>query len=230
MKSAEMAGSILLLSKKDVWSVQAGALAKATFGDALLWEQGTVGDAAPASFSQSEFMAVISFLSPWIIPAHVLNASKLSINFHPGSCNYPGIGCYNFALYEEAAKFGPVCHHMLPAVDTGEVIREDLFPLFSRDSVETLKLRTMVVMLAMFHDIIVMMAEGKALPVNSRQWSRKAFTRKQLNALCEITPDMNDEEKRRRIRAMTYPGYPGPYLLVGSEKQYYPVPPGPPLA
>ena len=221
---------ILLLTKQDNWSQQAGNYAKNLFGNDLLWEQGKVGDSTPATFSLPEYRAVISFLSPWIIPAQVLQKSALSINFHPGSCDYPGIGCYNFALYEQAAQFGPVCHHMLAAVDTGAVIREVLFPLLPDDSVETLKLKTMVAMFELFNEIVRVFSRGEQLPVSKRQWTRRAFRRKELDALCEITPDMSDDEKQRRIRATTYPGYPGPYLLVGKEKQYYPVPPGPPLA
>jgi len=221
---------ILLLTKNDIWSARAAESARALFGEQLIWEKGAVGDAAPPGFSLPQYRAIFSFLSPWIVPADLLEKSALSLNFHPGSCDYPGIGCYNFALYEEAAQFGPVCHHMLPKVDSGTVVKEILFPVLPSDTVETLKLNTMVAMLALFNDIMTLIAANKPLPISPRQWTRPAFTRRQLNALCEITPDMSQEEAARRIRATTYPGYPGPYLLKGSEKLYYPVPPGPALA
>jgi methionyl-tRNA formyltransferase len=225
-----MSSAVLLLTKQDRWSLQAGELARKLFGDRLIWEQGRVGDAPPASFNVPSYAAVVSFLSPWIVPEEVLAKSALSINFHPGSCDYPGIGCYNFALYEEAKFYGPVCHHMLPRVDTGTVIKEVLFPVLPDDRVETLKLRTMEAMLALFQEIVTLIGRGEVLPVSTRQWMRKAFTRKQLNALCEVTPDMDKAEANRRILATTYPGYPGPYLLVDGEKRFYPVPAGPPLA
>jgi methionyl-tRNA formyltransferase len=173
---------------------------------------------------------VLSFISPWIVPASVLDKSALSLNFHPGSCDYPGIGCYNFALYEEARQFGPVCHHMLPKVDSGTVVKEILFPVLPQDRVETLKLRTMVAMLALFHEMLGLIATGQTLPVSSRQWTRKPFTRRQLDALGEITPGMSKDEENRRIRAMAYPGFPGAYRLEGTEKHYYPIPPGPAIA
>jgi methionyl-tRNA formyltransferase len=221
---------VLLLTKKDHWSIQAGQLAKIFFGDGLIWEQGMRSDPLPASCALPAYRAVISFLSPWVVPESLLEKSPLSINFHPGSCEYPGIGCYNFALYEEARTFGVVCHHMLPRVDSGSIIRETLFPVLPQDSVESLKLRSMVEMLAMFHAIIGLIASGETLPASPRRWTRPAFTRSQLDALCEITPHMSEAEKNRRIRATTYPGYPGPYLLAGGQKQHYPVPPGPAIA
>lgn len=225
-----MTAPVLFLSKEDDWSEQAGAFAQNIFGKELLWERGTRSSEAPRSFSLPRYRVVLSFLSPWIVPAEVLSRSSISINFHPGSCDYPGIGCYNFALYEGAAEFGPVCHYMLPKVDSGQVIAETLFPLAPEDTVETLKLKTMQHMLAMFKYIIPKIAANEELPVNKRQWMRPAFTRRQLNALCEITPEMDTLEQQRRIRATTYPGYPGPYKLVDGIKHYYPVPMRAPLA
>jgi methionyl-tRNA formyltransferase len=221
---------ILLLTKKDVWSQKAVAHAQHLFGENLIVESGSGADPAPKSFTLVHFRAVLSFLSPWIVPAEVLAKSDLALNFHPGSCDYPGIGCYNFALYEEVAFFGSVCHYMLPKVDSGEVISETRFPVTADDRVETLKLRTMQAMLEQFKEITNLMVTEKPLPRHSRQWTRRAFTRAELNALCEILPDMSEAEKNRRIRATTYPGYPGPYLLVNGQKQPYPVPKGPALA
>lgn len=225
-----MKETILLLTKNDPWSNHAGIIAQSIFGDKLLWEKGGLGDPVPGISDFTQIKSIISFLSPWIVPPQWLSQSTLSVNFHPGSCDYPGIGCYNFALYEKAAVFGAVCHHMLPSVDSGTVISETLFPVFPHDNVEILKLRTMVTMLAMFHEIVCRIAQDSPLPTNSRQWQRKPFTRKQLNALCEITPEMSGEEKARRIRATTYPGFPGPYLLENGTKTLYPVPPGPAIA
>ena len=45
---------------------------------------------------------VISYLSPWIIPALLLEqVSQAAINFHPGTVDYPGTGCTNMALYHQ---------------------------------------------------------------------------------------------------------------------------------
>ncbi|MFN3389182.1 MAG: formyltransferase family protein, partial [Allosphingosinicella sp.] len=154
----------------------------------------------------------------------------VAINFHPASVEYPGIGCYNFALYDGAAEFGAVCHHMLAKVDTGRIIEERRFPLLPSDTVETLKLRTMVTMLAMFHDICGLIATGAALPSSEQHWTRRPYTRRDMNALREITPEMDEEEVARRVRAMTYPGYPGPSVTVGGHTFFHPVPQRPPLA
>jgi methionyl-tRNA formyltransferase len=152
---------------------------------------------------------VISFLSPWIVPAAVLARARLAINFHPGSCDYPGIGCYNFALYDGAVRYGAVCHYMAETVDTGTIIREDLFPVAADESVKSLRDRTLDVMLAMFDDIVGLLERGAALPSAPRGWTRRPFLRRELRDLGRITLDMSAEEIRRRVRAMHYPGMPG---------------------
>ena len=79
---------------------------------------------------------ILSYLSPWIIPGSLLkNARKGAINWHPGPPKYPGIGCTNFAVYNQEKEFGITCHHMLEKVDTGEIICVDRFPVSKTDSV-----------------------------------------------------------------------------------------------
>lgn len=222
--------SVLLFTKQDVWSSYATEIAKIYFGNRLSVYTGRFGDPYPDCEKHKNISLILSFLSPWIITADLLGKSPLSLNFHPASCDYPGIGCYNFALYEQATRYGSVCHHMLPKVDTGAIVDEVLFAVHPQDTVEQLKFRTMVAMLAQFQAILSKVHTGETLPTHSRQWTRRPFTRKELNALCEITPDMSDKEKQLRIRATTYPRSPGPYLLKDGTKEFYPVPDRAPLA
>ena len=45
---------------------------------------------------------------------------------------------------------------------------------------------------------------GVPLPEEEETWARKPYTRKELDALCLITPDMELQEIYRRIKATTY--------------------------
>jgi methionyl-tRNA formyltransferase len=220
----------ILLAKQDAFSRQAALIARLLFGDRLETFDGAVGDPLPDRLAEARPQALISFLSPWIVPQQLLDNSALAINFHPASTDYPGIGCYNFALYEEASDYGAVCHHMLAKVDTGAIVEERRFPVFAWDSVESLKLRTMVTMLAMFHDLCSLLAAGRPLPASDAAWSRRPFTRRQMNDLRRIDAAMDPGEIARRVRAMTYPGYPGPSVTLGDTIFYHPVPDRPPFA
>jgi methionyl-tRNA formyltransferase len=110
------------------------------------------------------------------------------------------------------------------------VVAERLFPVFAEDTVETLKLRTMVSMLELFHDILSRLRSGQPLPEASRAWSRRPFRRCDLEALCHVTPDLPADEIRRRVRATTYPGRPGAAIELGGVLFAAPVPQRPPLA
>lgn len=176
---------MILITKTDEWSNHAGRLAQIAFSE-VIWIRGNIGDPIP---DIPEGGLIISFLSPWIIPASVLEGRK-AINFHPGSRKYPGIGCYNFALHEGATEYGAVCHEMRPAVDTGKIIKEVNFPVFEFDTVETLKFRTMIVMLQMFHELICQsQKESEFVWTDKWCWSRRPFTRKQLDQLYADFPN-----------------------------------------
>lgn len=166
---------------------------------------GLLGMPFPEDLGHCEFDYIISYLSPWIIPKYILDiAKKAAINFHPAPPEYPGIGCINFALYEDVEKYGVTCHHMNHAVDTGEIIAVKRFAVYQNDTVETLLNRSYDYQLSLFYDIISFIFNGQILPVSSEKWSRKPFTRKELDKLSTITPDLNNEEINKRVRATNF--------------------------
>jgi methionyl-tRNA formyltransferase len=177
---------------------------------------GTRGDPFPAATCEAwQGDYIISYLSPWIIPAPILQrAHTASINFHPGPPEYPGIGCTNFAIYHQEEVFGVTCHHMAPRVDTGQIIAVRRFPLLPTDSVLSLTRRCYAAMLELFYAVATTICQHKPLPVSPETWQRKPYKRAELNALCKLTLDMSAEEIQRRVRAVTYPGAPGAYIEI----------------
>ena len=164
------------------------------------------------------------------MPTWLLENADTAINFHPGTHDYPGTGCYNFALYEEAKVYGCVCHHMAEKVDTGVIIEEKTFPTIGVDSVEQLKQRTMEGMVGLFEKIVSAIAHGEELPTAPIAWSRRPFTRHDLEDLRKINADMSAEEIRRRVRAVTYPGFPGAEIEIGGVSFRSDVPDRQPIA
>lgn len=203
---------ILLFSKKTDWCRKVHHHARRLWGQRLSVIEGEVGESFH-EVPEGKFSLIISYLSPWIIPQNLLSQATLALNFHPGTRDYPGIGCYNFALYEETGNFGSVCHHMEAKVDTGSIIDETRFPVTKDETVASLKEKTMAAMYDQFCRISGRYDAG-ILPRASIQWARRPFTRKELNALCEVTPDMSEAEIKRRVRATAYPGFPGAYVTL----------------
>src|SRR4051812_10445430 len=91
---------ILFICKKDdFYADKAQTFLKASFPDAQI-VIGRRSDPLPEEIKPWSGDSLFSYLSPWIIPAETLKrASKAAINFHPGPPEYPGIGCTNFAIY-----------------------------------------------------------------------------------------------------------------------------------
>lgn len=159
----------------------------------------------PGAIRQWSGEYIFSFLSRWVVPPSVLSKAKnAAINFHPASPDYPGIGCVNFALYEEADEYGVTCHHMTPNVDTGSIIAVKRFAVFANDNVATLLARTYDYQLALFYEVMELILKGKKIPVSSEKWSRKPFSRKDFNELSILKKSMSKEEIAKRVRATTF--------------------------
>ena len=53
---------------------------------------GEINDPFPKEITTKKYDLLISYISPWIVPANILNKTKKwNINFHPGPPEYPEI-------------------------------------------------------------------------------------------------------------------------------------------
>ena len=160
---------------------------------------------------------LISYISPYVFAKRMLEVTKIAaINFHPGPPEYPGIGCTNFALYDGADQFGITVHHMEPKVDSGEIIMVKRFPIVRAETVWSLSQKCYAYIFAAFCELLPLFAEGDNMRNLSKEvWQREPYTRKELEELCVITEDMDDEEVARRVRATTFPDMPGARIYKG---------------
>ncbi len=222
MRGGEMMPSILFIGKKnDACCERAVEFVRAHFEDRQ-FILGSRGDPFPEGYGWQNYDYIISYLSPWIIPDWLLQrATKAALNFHPGPPDYPGIGCTNFAIYDEALSFGVTCHHMAAAVDTGNIVDVRRFPIYETDTVYSLTQRSYGHMLSMFYAVMGRILCGLILPESVYQWTCKPYTRAELDELCRIEPGMPEDEIKRRIQATTFPGMPGAYVVVGGERFEY---------
>jgi methionyl-tRNA formyltransferase len=211
---------ILALVKDSDWGLRVEEFLNAS-GQIVKIFRGKRGDPFPDIEETYEIDILISFSSQWIIPKYILDKSKIcAINFHPGSPEYPGIGCTNFAIYNNAEEFGVTCHHMDPTVDTGKIIATKYFPLFKEDSVLSLTHRSYGYLFSLFIEVMNSLLYKEKLLVSNEIWKRKPYTRQELNELCETQLNMSTIEIERRLKATKYPGMPGAYLKLGTTVLY----------
>lgn len=197
--------SILFLGKeKDPYCAKALDFCQLA-SDKVTYSFGKWGDPLPEDVIAWEGDVIISYLSRWIIPRELIEKAQIAaINFHPAPPEYPGIGCTNFALYENEDSYGVTCHYMASEVDAGGIIDVRRFSVFSFDNVDSLLVRTYENQLVQFFEIFSRIISGEPLPSSEAKWTRKPFTRTELNNLNALSPDMSKDEISRRIRALNY--------------------------
>lgn len=173
----------------------------------------------PKSILKKEYDFIISYISPWIVPKSMLNKTNYwNINFHPGPPEYPGIGCFNFAIYDSAYEFGSTAHIMDPKVDSGKIIGVKRFKMKKDETVETLSLKTYKAQLNLFKKIMKTIIIKKSLPKSEEKWKRVAYKRIELEKLSEINLNMTSKEIQKRIRATYYSGKPAPFIKILGHK------------
>jgi methionyl-tRNA formyltransferase len=210
--------NLLFLTKDKPFSKEAAELTKRHFPKTTV----ICGDARQPikqDIYDSTYDYIISYIFPWIVPERALKKVKIAaINLHPGPPEYPGIGCTNFAVYNNESEFGITVHHMKSRVDSGRIIAVERFPVFGADTLYSLTQRCYAFIYVAFVKILDGILKGEPLPESSEVWKREPYTRKELNELCIITQDMDEREISRRIKATTYPGMPGAYIEMAGKQ------------
>jgi methionyl-tRNA formyltransferase len=197
--------SILFLGKADDEHVDKALTFCAMNFDDVTACIGRWGDPLPPAAVYWEGDYIISYLSRWVVPAHLLQRARwAAINFHPASPDYPGAGCNNFALYEGATEYGITCHHMAPQVDTGPIIAVKRFPVYATDTVASLLARSYAFQLALFYEVMAEILANRELPRSSEAWTRAPFRKADIDRLARIAPGMSRDEIARRVRATTF--------------------------
>tara|TARA_B100001093_G_scaffold496631_1_gene542573 strand:+ start:68 stop:772 length:705 start_codon:yes stop_codon:yes gene_type:complete len=159
---------------------------------------------------------ILCFRSLFILPEILLDRATIAaINFHPAPPEYPGSGCVNFALYENATEYGVTAHIMNEKVDNGEILEVRRFPIFAKDNLSSILSRTHCELLNLCSDFIselssdgVQVIREKKLVSKHERWNGTARSMKDLDALQIISPDVSVSELKRIIRATYIEGFP----------------------
>lgn len=166
---------------------------------------------------------ILCFRSLFILPKAVIDQANIAaVNFHPAPPEYPGSGCINFALYDNAHEYGVTAHLMNEKVDNGAILEVRRFPVSPSDDLPTVLAQTHSELLALCSDFANEISEkGEALIAEKmkasehEKWNGKARLMKEMEALKTISPDVSEEELKRVIRATYIEGYPPKIELHG---------------
>lgn len=160
-----------------------------------------------------QYDLIISLLCPWILKSWHLEKSRISVNFHPGPPEYPGFGCYNFALYNGETAYGVTAHLIDQKIDAGDIIGVLRFSLAPDETLVSLQEKSMDHIRLLFLNVMQSIKTGEDFAVVDR-WARPATSRKEFESLRTIPKDASTEEAWRRIKAFDHPDFPGALVEV----------------
>ena len=159
---------------------------------------------------------IVCFRSYFLIPKALLDRVKVAaINFHPGSVEYPGSGCLNWALYDNAEVYGVTAHIMNEKIDNGAIIECRRFPILKQDNVKTLLARAPSKTYDLILDITTGLAldgkkylEKKLSDSKNEKWAGAARKMFEIDKLQIVDPNSTKEELESVIRATYTPAFP----------------------
>jgi methionyl-tRNA formyltransferase len=166
---------------------------------------------------------IICFRSYFVLPKSLLNRAKVAaINFHPAPAEYPGSGCLNWALYDNAKIYGTTAHIMNEKIDNGAIIECRRFPVLPQDNVRTLLARAHLKTYDLIIDITTGLAlEGKIFldkkltESKNENWAGNARKMYEIDKLQIVNPTCSEEELKKVIRATYTPDFPPEIHLHG---------------
>jgi methionyl-tRNA formyltransferase len=146
---------------------------------------------------------LVGFTTGLIIPQSILEKIAFgSYNFHPGPPEYPGWDPIRFAIYEGARQFGVTAHAMTAQIDAGPIVGVKRFPVKENAVYADFQAGMVDALLHLFLELAKELGVSPRGPtVMDIEWSTKKFTRQRAIDLCQIPPDISEEELRKRIRA-----------------------------
>ena len=146
------------------------------------------------------------------------------INFHPGPPEYRGIGCINYALYNNSKFYGSTCHTIInEKVDNGKILDVKKFKLTNKDTIDSALKKTYKIMLIQAKSIINLLFKDpnnlKKLIENNKKfkWVKKKKTRKDLDKFYILNKNITKGELIRKIRATNTKNFK-PYIIIQKNK------------
>jgi methionyl-tRNA formyltransferase len=174
----------------------------------------------------SNFDYVICFRSDYIFKdAEIKKIKKYIINFHPGPPEYRGIGCVNFCILNKEKKYGSTVHIIdSHKIDCGRILHVSRWDILGNYNVDEILKKTYFKSLQQLRIIINYIKKDKISILlkkfKNQNWSKKLYTRKDLNKLYIIKTPIKKKYLDKLLKATNTKKYK-PYILLHKKKFFY---------
>lgn len=144
------------------------------------------------------------------------------INFHPAILpDWKGCAGYNIAILKKLPKWGVTAHYVDETIDTGKIIRVNLFDFDYRTATaQSLEKITQDELMNLYKQIILEVKEKGRLETLDVDNSKGTYiSRDQMNEMKKITEeDLASEDLDVKVRAFWFPPYDGAYIEKNGKK------------
>ena len=225
MKKNKKYSALLLLRKNDLFCKKFSKfISPLSKFKKILWTERNKKYSL-TKLKNKKFDFIISYRSSMILKNQDISIANIAaINLHPGPPKYRGIGCLNYALYNNEKKYGFTIHLINKKIDAGKILFVKYFPIKKKSSVKELLNKThnncVKKSKHFFRDIF-----NDADRINFyrkkfayEKWSNTIKNKNGLEKFYRIS-NLNIKEVYRKIRATNYLQYK-PYIQFGREKFY----------
>tara|TARA_Y100000591_G_C21527921_1_gene542661 strand:- start:17 stop:682 length:666 start_codon:yes stop_codon:yes gene_type:complete len=164
------------------------------------------------NFYKINFDYLIAFRSKVIVKKSFLNKIKIAaINFHPGPPKYRGIGCINWAIYNNEKSYGSTCHLMSEKVDYGKILNVKKFKIYNKENLTKILEKTHKNMFIQFKLVENKIYENKFKKLltnkNRHIWTKKIYKKVELDNLYKINLGTTKKELSKILRATLYKNF-----------------------
>ena len=157
---------------------------------------------------------LISFLNKSYISDKLRRKIKInSFNFHPGPPEYPGYGCYNFALLDKINFYGSTVHIINKKFDNGEIVDVKKFKIsYKKINLDKLISMTHKNMSKQSKKFINEILKDKLKVENNFKWRKRAYTKKEFESAREIKLNKSKKIILKKLKAFTFKNYESVYI------------------
>ena len=144
------------------------------------------------------------------------------INFHPAILpDWKGCAGYNIAILKKLPQWGVTAHYVDETIDTGKIIRVNLFDFdYKTATAQSLERVTQDELMELYKQIILEVKEKGRLETLDVDNSKGTYiSRNQMNEMKKITEeDLESEDLDIKVRAFWFPPYDGAYIEKNGKK------------
>ena len=121
---------LLICRQGDDWSKKIIKLLKKNFLNVTILYSKTYKQKIDKKVMNCTGDYILSFRSLLILPEKIINNAIIAaINFHPGPPKYRGVGCLNYAVYNNEKYYGVTAHLMTKKIDYGNILKVQKFKI-----------------------------------------------------------------------------------------------------